>query len=89
MYQRSCDFGLGVPFNIASYSLLTCLLAEECNLGRGEFIHVLGDAHIYRNHVEQLERQVRRTPFPFPILRIREKKRLEQYESSDLELAGY
>ena len=55
MYQRSCDMGLGVPFNIASYALLTCLLAQVCGLERGEFIHVLGDAHVYSNHVEPLK----------------------------------
>ena len=55
MYQRSCDMGLGIPFNIASYSLLTCMLAQVCGLKRGEFIHVLGDAHVYKNHVEPLQ----------------------------------
>ncbi len=54
MYQRSCDLGLGIPFNIASYSLLTCMLAQVCGLERGEFIHTLGDSHIYKNHVEPL-----------------------------------
>ena len=54
MYQRSCDLGLGVPFNIASYALLTCMLAQVCGLERGEFIHTLGDSHVYSNHVEPL-----------------------------------
>ena len=55
MYQRSCDLGLGIPFNIASYALLTCMLAQVCGLERGEFIHSLGDSHIYLNHVEPLK----------------------------------
>ena len=54
MYQRSCDIGLGVPFNIASYSLLTCMLAQVCGLERGEFIHCMGDAHVYLNHIKPL-----------------------------------
>ena len=66
MYQRSCDMGLGVPFNIASYSLLTCMLAQVCGLKRGEFIHCLGDAHVYKNHVEPLMEQLKRHPMPFP-----------------------
>lgn len=66
MYQRSCDMGLGVPFNIASYSLLTCMLAQICGLRRGEFIHCLGDAHVYKNHIEPLKEQLTRYPYPFP-----------------------
>lgn len=66
MYQRSCDLGLGVPFNIASYALLTCMLAQVCGLERGEFIHTLGDSHIYSNHVEPLQQQLKRLPHPFP-----------------------
>jgi dihydrofolate reductase/thymidylate synthase len=58
MYQRSCDMGLGVPFNIASYSLLTCLIAHSCNLKPGEFIHSMGDTHVYLNHVEPLKTQL-------------------------------
>ena len=68
MYQRSCDMGLGVPFNIASYSLLTCLVARVCDLTPGEFVYTLGDAHIYKNHVESLKMQLLRRPLPFPRL---------------------
>ena len=70
MYQRSCDLGLGVPFNISSYALLTCMLAQVCDLERGEFIHTLGDAHVYSNHVEPLKEQLQRVPHPFPYLKI-------------------
>ena len=66
MYQRSCDLGLGVPFNIASYALLTCMLAQVCGLAPGEFVHVLGDAHVYTNHVEPLQQQLKNQPRPFP-----------------------
>jgi len=66
--------GLGVPFNIASYALLTCMVADICGLQRGEFVHTLGDAHIYKNHVEVLKKQIIRAPRPFPTLNI--KKRL-------------
>ena len=73
MYQRSGDMGLGVPFNIASYALLTRLLAQVCGLKAGEFIHVIGDAHVYKNHVEPLlAEQIGREPRPFPHLRIDE-----------------
>jgi thymidylate synthase len=68
MYQRSCDMFLGVPFNIASYSLLTHLIAQVCRLEVGEFVHVLGDAHIYSNHVEQVNEQLKREPLPAPTL---------------------
>ncbi len=70
MYQRSGDMGLGVPFNIASYALLTRLLAHVCGLGAGELVHVVGDAHVYANHVEPLKEQLEREPRPFPTLTI-------------------
>ena len=66
MYQRSADMGLGVPFNIASYSLLTYMIAHVTGLKPGEFVHVIGDAHVYLNHVEPLQTQLARDPRPFP-----------------------
>lgn len=90
MYQRSCDMGLGVPFNIASYSLLTCLLAHHCGLKPGEFIHTLGDAHVYLNHVDPLKEQLKREPRKFPTLKIvNTKENIEDYEFSDFVLEGY
>ena len=70
MYQRSADMGLGAPFNIASYSLLTRMVAQVCGLKAGEFVHVIGDAHVYLNHVEALQEQLARKPRPFPKLRV-------------------
>ena len=70
LYQRSADIFLGVPFNIASYALLTMMVAQVCNLEPGEFIHTLGDAHLYSNHLEQVELQLSRTPFTPPTMKI-------------------
>jgi len=90
MYQRSADMGLGVPFNIASYSLLTCMMAQVCGLRPGDFVHTLGNAHVYKNHVEPLKTQLERTPRPFPLLRINpEVKDIDGFTSSDFELLGY
>ena len=90
MYQRSCDMGLGVPFNIASYSILTILLAKAAGLRPGEFIHTLGDAHVYSNHVEPLKEQLLRTPRAFPsIVFKKEHSFLEQYEFGDIEILDY
>eukprot|EP00927_Polykrikos_kofoidii_P086971 TRINITY_DN98_c0_g1_i2.p1 TRINITY_DN98_c0_g1~~TRINITY_DN98_c0_g1_i2.p1 ORF type:complete len:488 (+),score=57.35 TRINITY_DN98_c0_g1_i2:68-1531(+) len=90
MYQRSCDMGLGVPFNIASYSLLTYMVAQVCGLKPGEFIHTLGNAHVYRNHVEPLETQLQRTPRPFPTLKVNpDVTDIDGFQASDFELVGY
>jgi len=90
MYQRSCDMGLGVPFNIASYALLTCLLAQVCDLERGEFVHTLGDAHVYTNHVEPLKAQLKRMPHPFPLLQLDpEIKDIGKFEFKHLKLINY
>ncbi|XP_047134471.1 thymidylate synthase isoform X1 [Hydra vulgaris] len=90
MYQRSCDMGLGIPFNIASYSLLTYIIAHVCNLKPGDFIHTLGDAHVYNNHVSALKEQIGRSPRPFPKLNIKRKvENIDDFKSDDFELIGY
>jgi len=90
MYQRSADMGLGVPFNIASYALLTRLMAQVCGLEAGDFVHVIGDAHVYLNHVEPLQEQLKRTPKQFPILRINpNKKDIDSFEYADFKIEGY
>jgi thymidylate synthase len=90
MYQRSCDMFLGVPFNIASYSLLTHLIAEVCDLKVGEFVHVLGDAHIYLNHIEQVKEQLNREPLPAPQLRLSPGIRdITKFTMRDIELLNY
>ncbi|KAJ1725649.1 Thymidylate synthase [Coemansia erecta] len=90
MYQRSCDIGLGVPFNIASYALLTCLIAKFTGLLPGSFVHCMGDTHIYANHVDALRVQVEREPRAFPKLHIRRvPDRIEDFTIEDLELVGY
>lgn len=90
MYQRSCDMFLGVPFNIASYSLLTHMIAQVCGLGVGEFIHTLGDAHIYVNHVEQVQEQLSRKPLPLPTLWINpDVTDITKFTMEDFRLDGY
>ncbi|MEI3610744.1 thymidylate synthase [Pseudogracilibacillus sp. SO30301A] len=90
LYQRSADIFLGVPFNIASYALLTHLIAFECNLKVGEFIHTFGDVHIYTNHLEQIKIQLSRKPKDFPELKITNKKEsIFDYEVKDFEIVGY
>ena len=90
LYQRSADSFLGVPFNIASYALLTHMIAQQCDLGVGEFIWVGGDCHIYDNHVDQVQLQLSREPYPFPTLRInRRPADIFGYEFSDFTIENY
>jgi thymidylate synthase len=90
LYQRSADIFLGVPFNIASYALLTHLVAQQTDLGVGDFVWTGGDCHLYLNHLEQVETQLSRKPFPLPLLVIKRKPRsLFEYRYEDLELEGY
>lgn len=90
LYQRSCDFFLGVPFNIASYSLLTMMMAKECDLEPGDFVWTGGDTHLYHNHFEQAREQLSRTPRPLPQMLIKRKApTLFDYDFDDFELVGY
>jgi thymidylate synthase len=90
LYQRSADVFLGVPFNIASYSLLTMMIAQECNLGLGDFVHTLGDAHIYLNHVEQVEKQIKRSLRPLPKMHLNPNvKSVFDFKYEDFELTDY
>ncbi len=89
LYQRSADVFLGVPFNIASYSLLTHLVARECGLEVGEFIHSMGDAHIYSNHIEAVETQLMRSSYEAPKLQINSDKDIFNIEYEDLEIIDY
>ena len=89
LYQRSADMALGVPFNIASYALLTHMIANEVGLEPRYFIHVLGDAHVYLNHVEGLKVQLARQPFPLPRLRLPPGKPVDQLRFEDVLLEGY
>jgi len=90
LYQRSADLFLGVPFNIASYALLTCMVAQQCDLQPGEFVHTFGDAHIYLNHLDQVREQLSRAPRPLPTLRIaRRPDSIFAYAPGDFEFVGY
>lgn len=89
LYQRSGDVGLGIPFNIASYSFLVHILAKHCELLPGEFIHTIGDCHIYEQHIEPLKEQINRQPLPFPNIIVRKRQNIEDYNLQDIEIQNY
>lgn len=89
LYQRSCDMFLGVPFNIASYSLLTCMMAQQTGLEPGEFVWTGGDCHVYDNHVEQVLEQLSRAPYPYPTLSIDKAPSIFEYQYEDFHVENY
>lgn len=90
LYQRSCDMGLGVPFNIASYALLTKMIAKVVGMDCGDFIHTMGDAHVYKDHIDALKEQIERTPREFPTLQIkRDIKDIDDFKLDDFEIVDY
>jgi thymidylate synthase len=89
LYQRSADVFLGVPFNIASYALLTMMVAKATGLQPGEFVHTFGDTHLYLNHLDQAKEQLRREPLPFPTMTIADKTDLFAFELADFKIEGY
>ena len=90
MYQRSCDVPIGIPINIASYSILTHLLAKHCGLEAYEFIHFMGNCHIYEDHIQPMETQLKRVPYPFPTLSIKKvRDNINDYQVEDFEIDNY
>jgi len=90
LYQRSADVFLGVPFNISSYSLLTCMMAQVCGLAVGDFVHTIGDAHLYTNHLQQAKLQVSRTPLGLPTLHLNpDITNIDDFTYEDIEVRGY
>ncbi|KJE89206.1 thymidylate synthase [Capsaspora owczarzaki ATCC 30864] len=90
MYQRSADMGLGVPFNIASYALLTIMVAEVTGLTPGELVHTIGDAHVYLNHIDPLKEQLKREPRPFPTFKLNRKvTEIDDFRFEDFVITGY
>jgi thymidylate synthase len=90
LYQRSADVFLGVPFNIASYSLLTIMVAQVCNLDVGEFVHTFGDLHLYNNHLEQAQLQLTRQPYPLPKMKLNPTvNSITDFKYADFELVDY
>jgi thymidylate synthase len=89
MYQRSCDVFIGLPVNIASYALLTHMIAQQCDLGVGEFIWTGGDTHLYLNHIEQAKLQLTRDPLPLPKLILNKANSIDDYKYEDFVISGY
>ena len=90
MYQRSSDFALGIPFNIASYSFLTHLIAKHCGLKAYEFVHFMGNCHLYEDHVEPMKEQITREPYPFPKVLIKQvRDNINDYQVDDFEIHNY
>jgi thymidylate synthase len=90
LYQRSCDMGLGVPFNIASYALLTRMIAHICDIDCGELVHTMGDAHVYKDHIEALQTQIQRTPSNYPTLTFTRKvESIDDFKFEDFDLHDY
>ena len=89
MYQRSCDVGLGVTFNIASYALLTCIIAKLCDLTPGDFHYCMGDTHIYKNHIDAMKLQITRDPYDFPKINIKDITDIDNIKFDDIELIDY